>query len=90
MTARNLLSLLVLLLCVFAGAAADPTRHAHKPVEIVVEGVVFCQNCRRIGSWSLTDGKVIAGAKVSVICKNLHNQVNFYKVYQTDAKGYAF
>ncbi|XP_022942759.1 non-classical arabinogalactan protein 30 [Cucurbita moschata] len=89
MEAKSLLSLSLLLLLLHI-AAANPPRPTPKPVAIAVEGMVYCQNCQKIGSWSLTGAKPIAGAKISVICKNHNNQVSFYKVYETNKYGYFY
>ncbi|XP_038893345.1 non-classical arabinogalactan protein 30 [Benincasa hispida] len=89
MSAKNLLSLslLLLLLCI---AAADTTRPAYKPISVAIEGLVYCQSCQKLGTWSLSGAKAISGAKISVICKNHNNQVNFYKVYETNKDGYFY
>lgn len=91
MSTKNLLSLsLLFLLLHIAASTTTTTRPALKPVSVAVEGVVYCQNCQKIGTWSLTGAKPISGAKVSVICKNHNNQVNFYKVYETNKDGYFY
>ena len=63
---------------------------APKTVEAAVEGMVYCQSCDKFGSWSLAGAEAIAGAKISVICKNHRQQVSFYKVFQTDSYGHFY
>ncbi|KGN50679.1 non-classical arabinogalactan protein 30 [Cucumis sativus] len=89
MSTKNLLSLSFLLLLLHI-ASADPVRLPHKPLSMAIEGLVYCQNCKKIGTWSLTEAKPISGAKISVICKNHNDQVKFYKVYQTNKDGYFY
>ncbi|KAJ6432480.1 hypothetical protein OIU84_019673 [Salix udensis] len=87
-------SLLLLPLLVFPSTAAHdetaPTEPMKKKVDVVVEGIVYCQSCKYSGSWSLTGAKPIPSAKVSVVCKNSNKQVSFYKTYETDAYGYFY
>ncbi|OWM69932.1 hypothetical protein CDL15_Pgr025781 [Punica granatum] len=59
-------------------------------IEVVVEAMVYCQSCKYQGTWSLSDAKPIASAKVSVICKNYHRHVTYYKVFETDPHGYFY
>ncbi|GAA0143278.1 hypothetical protein LIER_04002 [Lithospermum erythrorhizon] len=59
-------------------------------VELVVEGVVFCQCCARRGMWSFTGAKPIENSTVSVICKDHRNKVIFYKPFKTNAVRYFF
>ncbi|KAL5537318.1 hypothetical protein UlMin_044844 [Ulmus minor] len=61
-----------------------------KKVDVVVEGVVYCQSCERFGTWSLTGAKTIPSAKVSVICKSHKGQVSFYKAFEADETGYFY
>lgn len=67
-----------------------PTMSVEKTDKVVVEGMVYCQSCDNYGSWSLSKAKPIAGAKVSVICKNYMKRVSFYKAFKTDETGYLF
>ncbi|KAK4353176.1 hypothetical protein RND71_028694 [Anisodus tanguticus] len=63
-----------------------------QPVEttVVIEGMVYCQSCDTYGSWSLSEAKPIASAKISVICKDYKKRVNFYKAFETNAYGYFY
>ncbi|KAK8508240.1 hypothetical protein V6N13_055683 [Hibiscus sabdariffa] len=70
--------------------AAYETVPQEKKTEVVIEGMVYCQSCDNYGSWSLSKAESIAAAKVSVVCKNQRGQVSFYKVFETDTKGYFF
>lgn len=64
--------------------------HPEKKIEVVVEGIVYCQSCEAAGTWSLTGAKPIPAAKVSVICKNHKDQVSYYKAFETDGNGYFY
>lgn len=66
------------------------TKTMEKKVDVVVEGMVYCQSCNKFGSWSLTGSTPISAAKVSVICKNQKNQVSYYKSFATNANGYFY
>ncbi|KAI3470913.1 hypothetical protein Pfo_027576 [Paulownia fortunei] len=68
----------------------QPPKPAEKPVDVVVEGVVYCQSCNRYGTWSLTGAKPIESATISVICKDHRNRVSFYKAFETDKNGYFY
>ncbi|KAI4382757.1 hypothetical protein MLD38_008676 [Melastoma candidum] len=59
-------------------------------VDIVVEGMVYCQNCTHHGSWSLAGAETIAAAKVSVICRNYKKRVTYYKTFETNPYGYFY
>ncbi|XP_075485984.1 non-classical arabinogalactan protein 30 [Primulina tabacum] len=61
-----------------------------KPVDVVVEGTVFCQSCSDYGTWNLNKAKPIESAIVSVICKDHRNRVSFYKAFQTGKNGYFY
>lgn len=67
-----------------------PTKPAEKKIEVVVEGIVYCQSCDTFGSWSLSGAEPIPSAKLSVICKRHDEEVSFYKVFETDSKGYFY
>ncbi|KAI5670451.1 hypothetical protein M9H77_10815 [Catharanthus roseus] len=67
-----------------------PTKPVEKHLDIVIEGVVFCQSCHSYGSWSLKGAKPISKALVSVICKDHKKRVSFYKAFETDAHGYFY
>lgn len=61
-----------------------------KAANVIVEGVVYCQRCNKLGSWSLTGAQPISGAKVSVICESYKNRVSYHKIFQTDTQGYLY
>lgn len=61
-----------------------------KVVNVVVEGMVYCQSCNKFGSWSLTGAQPVSGAKVSVICESYKNRVSYHKTFQTDTQGYFY
>ncbi|KAF2319149.1 hypothetical protein GH714_013585 [Hevea brasiliensis] len=67
-----------------------PTKPGEKIVDVVVEGMVYCQSCDHYGSWSLNGAEPIPSAKVSVICKNHMKQVSYYKAYETNEHGYFY
>ncbi|OVA02771.1 Pollen Ole e 1 allergen/extensin [Macleaya cordata] len=97
MASQQLLSVLSLLLLLslaftFANAVKEATYEEpeEQKVDVVVEGVVYCQACNRIGTWSLTGAKPIPSANVSVICKDHKDRVNFFKVFATDENGYFY
>lgn len=85
---------LVLLFLAIHTAANEPETQTPKPAEktaaVVVDGVVSCQSCETIGSWSLAKAKAIQGAIVSVICKDHRNRVSYYKAFDTDKNGYFY
>ncbi len=66
------------------------TKAPEKKTEVVVEGIVYCQSCEHTGTWSLSGAKPIPSAKVSVICKDHKDRVNFYKVFVTNENGYFY
>ncbi|KAF5181075.1 Pollen ole e 1 allergen and extensin family protein [Thalictrum thalictroides] len=72
-----------------SSSPVPPAKH-HKKVDVVVEGMVYCQSCKYYGTWSLTDAKPIPSAKVSVTCKNHKNILTFYKIFVTDEGGYFY
>ncbi|KAI4339156.1 hypothetical protein MLD38_024127 [Melastoma candidum] len=59
-------------------------------VEVIIEGMVYCQNCMHYGTRSLAGAEPIAAAKVSVICRNYKNRITYYKTFETDAVGYFY
>ncbi|GAB2233032.1 hypothetical protein Droror1_Dr00002245 [Drosera rotundifolia] len=59
-------------------------------VDVVVEGVVYCQSCNHSGTWSLLGAAPIPKARVSVICKNYKNRVSYYNVFTTSDNGYFY
>ncbi|KAF8397232.1 hypothetical protein HHK36_016142 [Tetracentron sinense] len=80
--------LLLILSMAFASANAYEAAE-EKKVDVVVEGMVYCQSCEHVGTGSLTGAKPIP-AKVSVICKDHKDQVSFYKVFATNGNGYFY
>lgn len=86
-----LISSLLLLPLAFPSAAAyEDASAVEKKIDVVVEGIVYCQSCESFGTWSLSGAEPIPSAKVSVICKRNNEQVTFYKVFETDSKGYFY
>lgn len=73
-----------------ATAAMQPPTTAEKPVDVVVEGLVYCQSCAQHGSWSLTGAKPIKSATIGVVCKNHRNRISYYKAFQTNQNGYFY
>uniref|UniRef100_A0A7N0RES6 Pollen Ole e 1 allergen and extensin family protein n=1 Tax=Kalanchoe fedtschenkoi TaxID=63787 RepID=A0A7N0RES6_KALFE len=64
--------------------------HLDTTVNVVVEGVVSCQNCKLHGSWNLDGAIPIPKAKVSVQCRDHKGRVAYYKSVETDSKGYYY
>ncbi|XP_022871832.1 non-classical arabinogalactan protein 30 [Olea europaea var. sylvestris] len=91
---NSLVSFLVLSLAVSSTTAHENGTNTHKPVEkhvdVVVEGVVYCQSCDQYGTWPLTGAEPIESATVSIICKDHRNRVSFYKAFHTDNNGYFY
>ncbi|XP_030442595.1 non-classical arabinogalactan protein 30-like [Syzygium oleosum] len=87
-------SLILLLLASISSASATdkhvPSKTVPKPVEVIVEGMVYCQSCKYSGTWSLSEAKPLGSAKVSVVCKNYKNRVTYYKTFQTEESGYFY
>ncbi|KAI5067397.1 hypothetical protein GOP47_0017925 [Adiantum capillus-veneris] len=68
-----------------------PTPYPSKvvPKSISVEGVVSCQNCKYVGSDSLTNAKPISGAKVKLVCQTGPRYKSFfYATATTDSNGF--
>ena len=57
---------------------------------LVVEGMVYCQSCAHIGSWSLTGARPLPSAKVGISCRDHKNRVGFYKSVKADNNGYFY
>ncbi|KAL5724289.1 hypothetical protein ACHQM5_007568 [Ranunculus cassubicifolius] len=86
-----LFSVLLLSSCLAFITVSAEEHPVEKRAHVVVEGVVYCQSCQRHGTWSLGGGaKPMASAKVSVICKDHKDRVNFYKVFATNEDGYFY
>jgi len=58
--------------------------------KFVVEGMVYCQSCKDLGTESLSGAVSIPYATVSVTCTNHKNQVFYYKEYTTNYYGYFY
>ncbi|KZV13894.1 pistil-specific extensin-like protein [Dorcoceras hygrometricum] len=81
---------LLILSSVLPSAALEPALLQPKPIEVVVEGTVFCQSCNDYGTWNLNKAKPIESAIVGVICKDHRNRVSFYKTFTTGKYGYFY
>ncbi|KAM7494767.1 hypothetical protein LguiB_029376 [Lonicera macranthoides] len=71
-------------------AFAFVSTSAYKNINIVVEGMVYCQSCIYNGTHSLTDAKPIPASEVSVTCKDHENKTSFYNVFESDTGGYFY
>ncbi|MQM20879.1 hypothetical protein Taro_053910 [Colocasia esculenta] len=71
-------------------AMAHPYSAPAHGAHVAVQGVVYCQSCERVGTWSLTGAKPLPSAKVSVSCIDNKNRVRFYESFQTDGNGYFY
>ncbi|KAL7253449.1 hypothetical protein ACSBR1_007895 [Camellia fascicularis] len=82
----------LLLLAIHSIAAYEnvPAKAVEKNVDVVVEGMVYCQSCEHFGTWSMSGAELISAAKVSVICKDYRNRVSYYKAFETDVHGYFY
>ncbi|KAL8119790.1 hypothetical protein AgCh_017052 [Apium graveolens] len=74
----------------FISAASKQILNESSVVNVIVEGMVYCQSCNKFGSWSLTGSQPISGAQVSVICESYKNRVSYHKTFQTDTQGYFY
>lgn len=92
MARKNQVLVISALLFLFSLACASVSTegYAEKKVDVVVEGMVYCQSCKYLGSWSLSEAKPISSAKISVICKNTKDQVSYYKAFSTNENGYFY
>uniref|UniRef100_A0A7N0UFY1 Pollen Ole e 1 allergen and extensin family protein n=1 Tax=Kalanchoe fedtschenkoi TaxID=63787 RepID=A0A7N0UFY1_KALFE len=81
----KLLSLLILALTLPTALA-----YVETTVDVVVEGMVYCQTCEAYGSWSLKDAKPIGGATVGVVCLDHKSRVKYYKAFDTNSDGYFY
>ncbi|GAB4831970.1 hypothetical protein Ancab_005987 [Ancistrocladus abbreviatus] len=59
-------------------------------IDVVVEGIVYCQSCNYTGTWSFNEAVPISGAKISVICRNYRERVSYYNVFTTADGGYFY
>ncbi|KAL9660196.1 hypothetical protein QQ045_025008 [Rhodiola kirilowii] len=64
--------------------------HSVTTIDVVVEGVVYCQSCKLHGSWNLDGAIPLPKAKVSVQCKDHKGRVAYYKSVETDSKGHYY
>ncbi|RWR78920.1 Pollen Ole e 1 allergen/extensin [Cinnamomum micranthum f. kanehirae] len=79
------------LLLLLAFTAFETTQASYESeVEVVVEGMVYCQSCNRTGSWSLTGAEPIPSAKIGIVCKDYKGRVSFYKDFITNENGYFY
>lgn len=85
-----ILSTLLLLPMALSSMEETRQKRTEKQVDVVVEGMVYCQSCKYLGSWSLTDAKPIPYAQVSVICKDHKDRVSYYKAFSTNENGYFY
>ncbi|XP_021904052.1 LOW QUALITY PROTEIN: non-classical arabinogalactan protein 30 [Carica papaya] len=86
----NIVTLSVLLLSLFTATNSYvPGKAAEQKIDVVVEGMVYCQSCKYYGTWSLSEAKPIPYANISVICKNFRDQI-YYKVFKTNENGYFY
>ncbi|XP_008794296.1 non-classical arabinogalactan protein 30 [Phoenix dactylifera] len=87
-----LLLLLLLPASLFSFAVGIPYQAPEKTEEkvVVMEGIVYCQNCTHVGSWSLAGAKPLPSAKVSISCKDHKNRVSFYKAVQANGEGFFY
>ncbi|KAI6676164.1 hypothetical protein NL676_036960 [Syzygium grande] len=88
-----MLSSLILLQLVSISSGSATYKHVPgktvpKAMDVVVEGMVYCQSCKYSGTWSLAEANPLGSAKVSVVCKNYKNRVTYYKSFQTLESGY--
>ncbi|XP_061351655.1 non-classical arabinogalactan protein 30-like [Gastrolobium bilobum] len=93
MARKNFIILFVLLLVIAIPnieAGEDVPKTIEKKIDIVVEAMVYCQSCEHFGTRSLTGAKPVPSAKVSVTCENHKAQPSYYKVFETDKKGYVY
>ncbi|OAY64495.1 Non-classical arabinogalactan protein 30, partial [Ananas comosus] len=65
----------ILLSVAVAGHSQIRRVPAAQVVVVVVEGVVYCQNCSFRGTWSLESAATVAAARVGVTCLGRKNQV---------------
>ncbi|WOL06872.1 hypothetical protein Cni_G15606 [Canna indica] len=83
-------SLLLLISALAAASTAVFPLAAAEKATPVVEGLVYCQKCKHVGSWNLDGARLLPSAKVSITCKDHKRRVIFYKCAVTDAKGYFY
>ncbi|RWR81352.1 non-classical arabinogalactan protein 30-like protein [Cinnamomum micranthum f. kanehirae] len=83
--------LLMLLLLPFAAHGSNEASHEiKKTIDVVVEGVVYCQSCDHAGTSYLIGATPIEFGRVGVSCKDHKGRVSFYKAFTTDAYGYFY
>nr|CAD1839875.1 unnamed protein product [Ananas comosus var. bracteatus] len=78
----------ILLSVAVAGHSQIRRVPAAQVVVVVVEGVVYCQNCSFRGTWSLESAATVAAARVGVTCLGRKNQVIIRRTASTDAAGF--
>ncbi|KAL1825233.1 hypothetical protein DCAR_0313367 [Daucus carota subsp. sativus] len=85
------LVLLVSALAFSTAAEAEGSKAPKKNINVVVEGMVYCQSCKQIGSWKVSHNNPIYDASVSVFCRGDDNGgVNYYKTFNTNTEGYFY
>ncbi|XP_057980098.1 non-classical arabinogalactan protein 30-like [Malania oleifera] len=89
-TSKLIIIPFLLLLSLAFPSIATVVEETPMKTDVVVEGMVYCQSCEHLGSWSLTGAEPIPAAKVSITCKEHKDRVSFYKVFSTDGNGYFY
>lgn len=84
--------MLLLLLLPFAAAhgSTEALYKMKKTIDVVVEGVVYCQSCDHIGTSSFIGATPIKSARVGVSCKDDKGRVSFYNSFTRDTYGYFY
>lgn len=87
----SLIPFLLLLLVVHSTTAVpQPPKVAERAVDVVVEGLVYCQSCESSGSWSLTGAQPLKSATIGVVCKDHTRRISYYKAFETNGVGYFY
>ncbi|KAL8552222.1 hypothetical protein ACS0TY_001066 [Phlomoides rotata] len=93
MAINQLIAIIPFLLILSLSTTATPqppTKPAEKAVDVVVEGLVYCQSCDHHGSWNLAGAKPIKSATIGVVCKDHRNRISYYKAFETNQNGYFY
>lgn len=77
---------LILIICAISLANGEAGGVAK--VGVVVQGRVFCQDCSRLGSWSMNGATPLAEARVAIACRDYKHKQFYYKVLRTDKWGF--
>ncbi|KAI6676170.1 hypothetical protein NL676_036966 [Syzygium grande] len=67
-----------------------PNKIVCKAMEVVVEGMVYCQICKYFGMWSLAEAKPVGSAMVRVVRKSYKNCVTYCKTFGTEESSYFY